>query len=149
VDSGNGSPLVLNQPFYLSFSNPISGRYEAFGRDDDTPTAGSSYVFEGCDLNWLSESDAHPNARGGTRMIRALGYSLAAPADLVIFSDGADIILSWTGTGSPYYAVYSATDSEGPFSTFEGSTGNTSFTDIGAATEDAIKFYFVAGSATP
>lgn len=149
VDSGNGMPLVLNAPFYLSFSNPQTGKYEAFGRDNDTPTAGTSFFYEGCDLTWLSEADAHANAQGGTRMIRALGYSLAAPNDLVIYANGDDLELNWTATGSPYYYIYSADDSDGPFSTFEGSTSGTSFIDDGAATTDDLKFYHVVGSAMP
>ncbi|MCB1059833.1 MAG: matrixin family metalloprotease [Calditrichaeota bacterium] len=145
---GSGDPLILNGPFYVSVGNPAQGKYEAFGRDDNTASA-NSYFFDGCDSLWFSEEDLVPNAQGGQRMIRLLGSSSPVPSDLVIIASGSDIVLYWADAGAPYYRVYSSTVSGGPFTTLEGSTSSTTFTDTGAADVDDFKFYIVVSSATP
>ncbi|NUO18636.1 matrixin family metalloprotease [bacterium] len=143
-----GSPLILGQPFYVSVDNPIGGKYEAFGRDDNTASF-NSFFFDGCDSVWYAETDLVPNAQGGQRMIRLLGASIPAPTQLTIISAGNDIVLYWTGSGAPYYRIYSATTTGGPFTTLEGSTSATTFTDAGAITSNDVKFYVVVSSATP
>ena len=82
-------------------------------------------------------------------MIRLLGSSSPVPSDLVIIASGSDIVLYWADAGAPYYRVYSSTVSGGPFTTLEGSTSSTTFTDTGAADVDDFKFYIVVSSATP
>lgn len=82
-------------------------------------------------------------------MIRLLGASIPAPTELVILPSGNDVILYWAGSGAPYYRVYSATTTGGPFTVLEGSTTSTSFTDVGAFSGNDIKFYVVVSSATP
>jgi hypothetical protein len=147
IDSGDGSALVLTAPFYLAVSNPVSGKYEAFGRDNDTPVGGTSFFYEGCDLEWLAEDAVHENAQNGTRMIRALGYSLAAPTNLVVTRGaGSDIVLYWSDSGAPNYAIYSSTVTGGPYATLEGTTAGTTFTDANAADADEVKFYIVVGT---
>lgn len=143
-----GSPLVLAQPFYAAVENPYLNKYEAFGRDDNTASS-NSFFFDGCDSLWYAETDLVPNAQGGQRMIRLLGASIPAPTQLTIIPSGNDLILYWTASGAPYYRVYSATTTGGPFSVLEGSTSSTSFTDVGAAATNDIKFYVVVSSATP
>lgn len=145
---GLGAPLVLVEPFYVAVDNRTAGKYEAFGRDDNTAST-NSYFFDGCDLLWYSENDVVPNAQGGQRMIRLLGTAIPAPTELVIKSSGNDIILSWVGSGAPYYRILSAPTTGGPYLTTEGSTSGTTFTDIGAVNTDAVKFYVVVSSATP
>jgi hypothetical protein len=63
--------------------------------------------------------------------------------------DGADIVLNWSGSGAPYYRVYSATSLEGSFPIFIGSTQLTILRDVNATVTDEMKFYQVVGSATP
>ena len=82
-------------------------------------------------------------------MIRALGYSLATPEQLVIYPVGNDIHLHWSDSGAPYFRIYSATTPDGPFSTLEGSTDDTSFVDVGVVPAEEIRFYHVVGSVNP
>ncbi|MBK6765852.1 MAG: matrixin family metalloprotease [bacterium] len=145
---GAGAPLVLGGPFFVAVDNPVGQKYEAFGRDDQTIST-NSYFYDGCDSLWYSENDAVPNAQGGQRMIRLLGAAIPAPTDLVIVPNGDDIVLYWAGSGAPYYRILSATTTGGPFTTLEGSTTGTTFTDVGASLTDALKFYVVVSSATP
>jgi len=145
---GLGAPLILGGPFYVAVDNPVLDKYEAFGRDDNTAST-NSYFFDGCDSLWYSENDLVPNAQGGQRMIRLLGQAIPAPTNLVIWANGNDAVLTWTGSGAPYYKIYSSLVTEGPFATLEGSTTATTFTDVNAIPSDATKFYVVVSSATP
>ncbi len=142
------TPLIMNQPFFVAVDNPQGGAYEAFGRDDNTNSS-NSYFYDGCDSLWYSENDLVPNAQGGQRMIRLLGASVPPPSELVILSSGNDIVLFWASSGAPYYRVYSSTTTGGPFTTLEGSTSDTTFTDLGAVMSNDLKFYVVVASATP
>ncbi len=144
---GAGSPIILCGPSYVAVDNPVLGKYEAFGRDDNTPST-NSYFFDGCDAVWYAETDLVPNAQGGQRMIRIMGAAIPAPTQLVIFPNGNDVVLYWASSGAPYYKVYSATTTGGPFSTLEGSTTGTTFTDVGALNTADVRFYIVVSSAT-
>ncbi|MCB9357958.1 MAG: matrixin family metalloprotease [Calditrichaeota bacterium] len=143
-----GDPLIMTEPFFVSVKSPTQNSYEAFGRDDSSPST-NSYFFDGCDLTWYSENDFVPNAQGGQRMIRILGAALPAPTELVILPSGNDIVLFWNGSGAPYYRIYSATTTSGPFLTLEGSTATTTFTDVGAVLSNDVKFYVVVASTAP
>lgn len=145
---GLGAPLVLGGPFFVAIDNPVGGKYEAFGRDDNTASI-NSYFYDGCDSLWYSENDLVPNAQGGQRMIRLLGAAIPAPTELVILPNGSDIVLYWADAGAPYYRILSSMTTGGPFTTVEGSTSGTTFTDLGAVDTDAVKFYVVVSSATP
>jgi len=145
---GFGDPLIMGEPFYVAVDNPDVGKHEAFGRDDHTAST-NSFFYDGCDSVWYSELDLVPNAQGGQRMIRLLGVSVPAPEELVIYPNGNDVQLYWSDSGAPFYRVYSATTTGGPFSFLEGSTSDTTFTDVGAVSADAVKFYVVVSSATP
>lgn len=149
IRDGAGEPIILDAPFYVAVSNPVYEKYEAFGRDDNLPNAGNSYFYDGCELEWYSENDPVPNAFGGNRMIRILGSALEAPMDVVIFPDGVDIKLAWTGTGAPYYRVYSSSVSEGPFDTFVGSTADTSYTHTNVLNNFEVMFYEIRASSEP
>ncbi len=62
-------------------------------------------------------------------LITAFGPEGLEPVtDVVIAVSGTDIVLTWSSTGAPAYRVYSDTDSEGLFGTFEGSTVTNSIT---------------------
>ncbi|MCC6475972.1 hypothetical protein IT157_02865 [bacterium] len=142
------STVVLGAPFYVSVENveprecPV-----AFGLDTGT-NSGNSYYYDWCEGAWFSENHVAENSRPGNRMIRISGYSLQAP-DIVVRRSGNDIRLNWSDTNAPYYKVYSATTAAGPFSTFEGSTADTFFTDTGVVPVDLQRFYEVQSSATP
>ncbi len=68
-----------------------------------------------------------------------LGF--AAPDALVIQVTGADLVLQWNSVGAPLYNIYSASSPDGPFDTLEGSTSNTTFTDVNPVA--FTKFYEV------
>ncbi len=67
---------------------------------------------------------------------------------VVVQSSGNDALLHWSSNGGPYYRIYSGTEAFGAFSTLEGSTADTLFTDTGAGS-DPIKFYRVVSSTAP
>ncbi|MDD5088076.1 MAG: hypothetical protein PHI18_04695, partial [bacterium] len=139
---GVGSPVPVTGDFYIAVSNPTQNGIEAFLHDTSSTTAGQSFVFDGCTSQWRSETATDSVTKRGNRMIRALGFSLEAPVATAIRS-GSDIVLRWNGTGAPSYRVYSAPTANGPFETLEGATSDTSFTDVGALNESALKFYVV------
>ncbi|MBM3324513.1 MAG: exo-alpha-sialidase [Calditrichaeota bacterium] len=72
-----------------------------------------------------------------------------SPTGLVITPSGADAQLRWNPTGAPYYRVYSDAQPFGVFSTFEGSSSDTSFFDLNALSGDTMKFYQVRASTGP
>ncbi len=135
-------------PFYLVLENleprdcPV-----AFALDTQAP-AGNSYFYDECDESWYNESSATENARLGNRMIRVSGFNFEAPV-ITIQSSGSDIVLRWTSTGAPYYKIFSATNSNGPYDTFVASTSGTSYTHTGIVPTAAQNFYIVVSSSTP
>lgn len=139
-----GSVLTLNSDFYVSLRNADPTKNEAFGRDTDTPQAHMSYFYDDCDATWYSEDDTglSNNAYPGNRMIRVYGYSLVPP-ELVISRSGNDIRLDWANTSAASYEIYSALDSDGPFTTLEGTETDTTFFDTDAVVSGEIKFYQV------
>ena len=82
-------------------------------------------------------------------MIQAVGY-YEGPPTVVVFRSGDDAVLNWTRTGAPHYRIYSDTsDPFGSYSTLEGSTTDTTFTDSNAVTSETKKFYRVVSSTQP
>jgi hypothetical protein len=98
-------------------------------------------------LQWFSEASADNSSRLGNRLIRASGFSLVAP-QVVIHRVGNDIQLNWTGTGAPYYKIFTATNPNGPFATLIGTTSGNTFTDVNPL-GTIVKFYVVEASAVP
>lgn len=143
-----GAPLELSEPFYISVRNPIDRKYEAFGHDLDS-AGDMSFFFDGCDMEWHSEMEVHPNAQGGARMIRPVGYSLDTPTGLTIQPDGFDIVLRWNDVGAPAYRIMKSASSEGEFLEFAGSTTATTFTDSNALQSGNIMFYHVQSVPAP
>lgn len=139
---GVESPLPVVGDFYIAVSNPTPSGIEAFLHDTSSTAAGRSFVFDGCTSQWRSETATDSVTKRGNRMIRSLGFSLEPPA-MTAARSGGDIILRWNDTGAPLYRVYSAPSANGPFDTLEGSTSATTFTDIGALNESAMRFYVV------
>ena len=142
VIGNGGTPLTLEQPFYIAVSNPEWRKYEAFGRDDSSPGV-NSYFFDGCEMQWYSETAEHQNATGGTRMIRPIGYSLPDPNGLTIQRSGSDIVLRWNDVGAPAYRVMRSASSHGEFLEFVGSTTETTITDTGILQTNGIMYYKV------
>jgi len=64
---------------------------------------------------------------------------------IVVYPSGSDAVLRWSSNGGPHYHIYSDPEAFGAFSTLEGSTPDTFFVDMGAAS-DSIKFYRVVSS---
>ncbi|HEY3296071.1 MAG TPA: M14 family zinc carboxypeptidase [bacterium] len=145
-NDNSGNPLLLNGDFYITVSNSGATGYEAFLQDTSSAYAGHSYYYD-CDSLWHNENSGLPNARLGNRMIRAGGFSLTPPT-IVVSTVGSDAHLNWTNLHAPYYRVYSALTSDGPFTTLVGSTTDTSFVQTGGANLDR-KFYTVRASTLP
>jgi hypothetical protein len=138
-----GQPLPVTSPFYIALSNPVSGQYEAFGRDISSPNAHHSYVFDGCLSLWFSEDDTTTtiNAHPGNRLVRAQYYSALPPA-VVINRVANTIVLNWTNLAAPNYRVSTSTSPAGPFA-FVQSTTDTFLTVSTADTSGAKLFYQV------
>jgi hypothetical protein len=76
-------------------------------------------------------------------------FSLVAVPQVVVSRSGNDAQLRWISTGSPYYRIYSDTTPFGTYSTLEGSTADTLFTDSDAFAEGEMKFYRLVCSTEP
>lgn len=142
-----GNPLLINSDFYITVSNPAATGYESFLQDTSSAYAGRSYYYDGCDSTWHNETSGLANGRVGNRMIRVGGFGLVPPT-IVVSSLGSDTYLYWSNMHAPYYHVYSALVSDGPFNTLVGTTSDTSFVQIGGAGSDR-KFYTVRASTAP
>lgn len=143
-----GDPLVINTTeFFIAIGNVEVGKHEAFGRDDNGTLAHRSFFYDPCEEQWFSEDDTglSDNAYPGNRLIRARGYSLVSPPEVVITRVGDDIVLYWSNVGAPSYNVYSSTTAGGTF-TFLQNTAGTSLVvgQVGTAAES--RFYEVRAS---
>jgi hypothetical protein len=134
--------FTFTEDFYLIVGNIEAAKTESFGRDTTGLDSLVSFFFDPCDNQWYSEEAVHENARGGNRMIRALGYDLIAPV-VTIQRQNSDVLLRWESTGAEHYDVYSALISGGPYSTLEGTTSDTTFVDVNGWATDDLKFYQV------
>jgi subtilisin family serine protease len=65
---------------------------------------------------------------------------------VVAYRQQNDIVLYWTDTGAPSYAVYSSSDANGSFSHLERLTRGTFYVDRGALSRTDSKFYQVRSS---
>ncbi len=140
-----GDALVINSSeFFIAVSNIDVGKYEAFGRDTSGTLNHRSYFYDPCEAQWFSEDDTgtSDNAYPGNRLIRAQGYSLVSPPEVVIGLNGTDIVLYWTNVGAPLYNVYSAPAAGGPYTLFTSTTFTTVVVE-GTGTSDFLKFYQV------
>ncbi|MDD5087958.1 MAG: S8 family serine peptidase [bacterium] len=145
--SETASSLLLEAAeFYLSVANIGSGKYEAFGRDADTPDAGRSFFYDPCDAQWFSEDDTLTtgNAHGGQRMIRVRGF-VVGPPEVTASRDGDEIVLHWSPTGAPLYRVYASDEPEGPYD-FLQATADTLLTVAGVDTAGTQFFYRVVSA---
>ncbi|MBU0691851.1 choice-of-anchor J domain-containing protein [bacterium] len=68
------------------------------------------------------------------------------PSGLTIAAVANDIHLHWESDLNAFYRIYSDTDSEGSFETFEGSTTDTSFVIPDGVLSNEIKFFIIMGS---
>lgn len=143
-----GDPLVIStSEFYIALGNEVAGKYEAFGRDDNGTLAHRSYFYDPCEEQWFSEDDIglSDNAYPGNRLIRARGYSLVSPPEVVITRVGDDLVLYWSNVGAPSYNVYSSTTAGGTF-TFLQNTIGTSLVVGQVGTAADSRFYEVRAS---
>ncbi len=148
IRNGIGDLLVLYDDFYIAVSNPDSGGYEAFARDTTSTIADRSYLYDGCLEQWYAENDVWENCKDGNRIIRAVGY-YQEPPEIVVLRSGDDAQICWVTSGAPYYRVYSDVTPFGGYGTFEGSTSDTTLTDVNAVTGSTMKFYRVMSSSQP
>jgi hypothetical protein len=142
-----GEPLVLGGDFFIAVGNPDTLEYEAFARDTTGLNSGRSFLYDGCEEAWFNENDGCDNCMVGNRLVRAIGF-YQTPLQIVVARSGNNAILYWTSTGAPHYRIYSTTE---PFGTYglEGTSTQPTFTDSGAVTEGAKKFYRVVSSTLP
>ncbi len=144
---GSDEPLVLYGDFFIAVGNPDTLIYEAFARDTTSAYSDSSFLYDGCTLEWYNENDTWDNCKIGNRLIRALGY-IQSPPVVVVYRAGNDAELHWSNTGAPFYRIYSDTTPFGSYATLEGSASDTLFSDTNAASSDK-KFYRVLSSTLP
>ncbi|MBK6911640.1 MAG: choice-of-anchor J domain-containing protein [bacterium] len=79
-------------------------------------------------------------------LVQAVGTAdIPVPQDLTIFVDGEDVVLHWAADSNPLYRVYSSLDQSSPLQVLEGETDQTSFTIIGGAATDEMRYYVVVG----
>jgi hypothetical protein len=109
----------------------------------------SAYAGQSVQLRFRFGSDQSTGAAGwfvDDVSVTAFGSAaLTDPQQVVIYSDGDNIILSWAADSNPSYRIYSDTDPSGTFSTFVGSTTATTDTLFGAAASSLKTFYVVKG----
>ena len=85
----------------------------------------------------------------GAALIAFESYPGLVPKRLTVYRRGDDIELRWADDASPFYRVFSAATSDGPFTTVEGTTTGTVFTVEGVATADSVRFFIVRGRTGP
>lgn len=142
-----GEMLAINETeFYIALGNTHASMLEAYGRDTGGTLAHRSYHYDPCEDTWYNEDDTGltENALPGNRLIRARGYSLLPPSNVVVNLNGSgEIQLWWEDTGAPQYAIYSSATSDGPFTTWEGNTSETTWIDDTIVDPDGMLFYQV------
>jgi hypothetical protein len=79
-------------------------------------------------------------------LVRYSGWP-SVPQQVVVKVSAGTLILNWADDNNPYYRIYSAATSAGPFATLEASTSDTTFTIV--ALPALRKFYVVVGSTVP
>jgi immune inhibitor A len=65
------------------------------------------------------------------------------PPVVTVAVNGNDVILRWGNLNLPNYRIYSAATAQGPFTTLEGTTADTTYNDTNALQEGSRKFYLV------
>lgn len=141
-DSTGAAPVLTTSEFYIAVGNYQQDKYEAFGRDSNSPNAHRSYYYDVCTLRWYSEDDttSSTNAHPGNRMIRAITTDFALTAS----RNGNDIVLRWADLGAPLYNVYTSTSASGPYNTLEGTSTTNSYTIVGGVNGPTMRFYRVS-----
>ncbi len=117
----------------------------------------STWTLDQVDLSGFEGQDIQLRFRFGTDssgiregwyiddvLVTAFGSDVLLPVlDLVISVVGSDLELTWTDTGAPMYRVYSDIDTDGAFTTIEGTSVTNSFTVENGFAVDYRKFYIV------
>jgi hypothetical protein len=110
----------------------------------------SDYEGESFHLNFRFGSDAITSVEGwyiDDVLVQGIVDEPPAVTGLVIWRDGNDIMLSWNDNATPYYRIFSSSDSEPPFPTWEGTTDQNSFRIINGISSNR-QFYYVVASRT-
>ena len=140
--SGGGNPAtgpMLGQPCWAGTITPW------VLREVDL----TSYAGQDIQLRYRFGSDQSAGNEGwyvDDVLITSLGtITLEQPQSLTIAVSGDDLILRWDADQNPAYQIFSDTVSDGEYLTLEGSTTETTFTIVGGAVADPMKFYHVRG----
>jgi hypothetical protein len=148
-----GVPLLIAEgDFYISVRNITEpSTVESFNRDSSSWNAGQgsrSYIYDHCMDMWYSEDDTtvYEHARQSHRMIRAMGGTLAQVSYLFIERDSNNIRLSWPDNGSPFYSIYADSTATGGFTDQQAVQSDTTWLDVGASTNNHMRYYQVRGS---
>ena len=145
VDGGAWQQLTTLNPSYSKWTRCTAGS----GNPYTGPFACRTPCYSG-DIGWTQVSVSLDSYAGHTVQIRfrfgsdngtgregwymddfmVIGMPSGPPdpvTDLVIGTDGSNLVLSWTSTGAPSYKIYSDADPYGSFTTLEGTVTGTSF----------------------
>ena len=77
-----------------------------------------------------------------------IGGTPPAPTAVTAYPVATGIRLMWRGAFMPYYKIYSSPTYAGSYGTLEGTTSDTTFTDV-SAPATSTKFYIVRSSTAP
>lgn len=160
VDGGAWQELVPVGGYNKTFryqaggGNPATGPMQGracFGGTQDTWSTVtvdlSTFAGSSVQLRFRFGSDAVNNREGwyvDDVQVFAPNVVMPPPVALTIAVNGADIVLRWADSGYGLYSIYSAANAEGPFDTYEGSTGLTTMTIVNGTAANK-RFYFVVG----
>jgi len=109
----------------------------------------SSYAGSNLQLRFRFGSDNSVQREGwyiDDVLVQAVGTAtLPVPQNLTIFVDCEDVVLRWSADSNPLYRVYSSLDVANPLQILEGETDQSTFTIVGGASTDDMRFYVVVG----
>ena len=156
--SSRASQTVGPRTGFMAWTSPTGatvGRWVTGGTIVHTTNGGSSWVGQTSGttnvfMAWPSADGSNGWAVGqsGT-ILHYSGAPITVPQAVVIKVIGNDLRLDWNTDTNPYYRVYSGSDPMGIFSTFKGSTADTTFTIVNGAATYTMRFYQVVGTDSP
>jgi len=162
VDSAAWQQITTLSPGYnkwsrgfSSYTGPFAGRTPLFSDSIDwtqVSMALDSYAGHSVRLRFRFGSDAATGREGWyVDDIHVIGLPPApqmpnAVSDVTALVDGDQVRVSWTGTGAPWYRIYSADVPQGPYSLMVGATADTSFA---VSSSNDKRFFVVVSSTTP
>jgi endonuclease/exonuclease/phosphatase family metal-dependent hydrolase len=140
-------PLIFNSDFYVAVLNSGEG-IEAFGLDTSSAYMTRSVLFDACSGQWQPEDGTGSSARRGNRMVRVNGWQDQSP-QLLIYSQGNDVHLTWPSTGASYYKIYRSLSADAASFQLVASTTDNWYVFVNEILNQGRVFYRVASSSNP